>query len=426
MDDDADSAITVSSDPPDAPESEYAINKRPWLTFPEDIRKQWEIMYSNVTPYPVASSWVATEEYQREKDNEMLRYMEDFPLSQWVIPQQQASNAYNQLVERIRWRNYGIPIYGRDRVPATPNAPAAPLPPPPVQGLCPPPPGLGPSQLHPHSLYSPQPYPSAPPRQILPLHMPQHAVQQPMQNAMPVQMPSPQQQQQQHHIGLAPHPNRGQLPPNLVAVPSQPYAQPMPMHHGPTHPGMGYAIGPPQQISYGIPLGTYMGKHMPSGGMYTSQGPAPSRQPRYVTVLCSSNAHINGCLRKPREKKETPAVGTPPLPPPTPPYENRVKPVSAQKAAKKPAKAIGSKSGRRSQRRPAEADDFPWTRKLNFREAKENATWDDSIYSHETLVAMQAAREHNAKLIDSVDSKLGEAQRTSNSLHEYLPIRTNN
>lgn len=103
---------------------------------------------------------------------------------------------------------------------------------------------------------------------------------------------------------------------------------------------------------------------------------------------------------------------------PTPPYAHRPKPVDPQKGPKKAPRK--DKSGRRqSQRRPAEADDFPWTRQLNFHEEKAKAKWDESIYSAGTLDGMRAAREYNARLIDGVDAKLGEAQRKCITLYEH-------
>lgn len=46
-----------------------------------------------------------------------LRYMEDFPLSEWVLPRDVVSDAYNRLLERTKWRNLGARIYGQQRLP---------------------------------------------------------------------------------------------------------------------------------------------------------------------------------------------------------------------------------------------------------------------------------------------------------------------
>ena len=406
-DEDARSTITLSSDAPVPPEGENAgtlINKKPWQDkeFNEEARKVTELMYAQVTPFAISGHWTLTEDYQRYKDEEMLMYLEDFPLGQWVIPQQQANSAYAQLMERMRWRQYGIPIYGRDRVPAHPSAPVAP-PPAPPRNSRPPPPGPGPSQHFPQhqSPYPPMQYQPGVPQPMQPI---QHGI--PMQVALP------------HQMGPAPHPNRGQLPPNLMTLPSQPYAQPLPMHHGPMHPGMGYAVGPVQTIPYGMPINTFMGQQMQPPGMYQS-GPALPKQPRYVHGILFLSDCANSCHRRPREKRSP--TGTPPPRAPTPPYAHRPKPIDPSKPPKKPRNTV--KGGRRpSQRRPAEADDFPWIRELNFHEAKANASWDESIYSVETLNGMRAARERNAAAIDGVDAKLGEAQRKPITRPEHLHI----
>ena len=39
------------------------------------------------------------------------RHLEDFPLPRWVIPPNQAQEAYGQLVERSRWRSLAIRVY---------------------------------------------------------------------------------------------------------------------------------------------------------------------------------------------------------------------------------------------------------------------------------------------------------------------------
>jgi len=120
--DDLESVISLSSTE-DAMERDSAgacgIPDRPWKSpeFTRDMRRQWELMYVTVTQDRVGSAWEHTEEYQHEKDKEMLRYIEDFPLALWVIPKEQAEEAHSHLQQRIRWRNLGITIYGQQRVP---------------------------------------------------------------------------------------------------------------------------------------------------------------------------------------------------------------------------------------------------------------------------------------------------------------------
>ena len=104
-----------------------------------------------------------------------------------------------------------------------------------------------------------------------------------------------------------------------------------------------------------------------------------------------------------REKKlDTPPVEHPALIPRTPPYETREKP-SERKAV--------NKSGRRNMRRQAEADVFPWNREMDFKAARANATWDDSIYDPSTLGEMDATRKKNEPIIERLDNQETERQR---------------
>ena len=111
---DAHSVITVSSG--DSQHEVTLLPKRPWKHFTPEIRKEWELMYFHVTDHAMGGDWDATEEYQLQKDYEMIRYLVDFPLPQWVISQEQAHQAYYRLTERFRWRSLGIRIYGPDTV----------------------------------------------------------------------------------------------------------------------------------------------------------------------------------------------------------------------------------------------------------------------------------------------------------------------
>lgn len=45
------------------------------------------------------------------------RYLEDYPLPQWVIAQAKAQQAYGQLLDRVRWRSLGTKIYGQHNRP---------------------------------------------------------------------------------------------------------------------------------------------------------------------------------------------------------------------------------------------------------------------------------------------------------------------
>lgn len=45
------------------------------------------------------------------------RYLEDYPLPQWVIAPLKAQTAYSQLLDRVRWRSLGIKIYNQNNQP---------------------------------------------------------------------------------------------------------------------------------------------------------------------------------------------------------------------------------------------------------------------------------------------------------------------
>ncbi|KAF7195497.1 hypothetical protein HII31_03091 [Pseudocercospora fuligena] len=345
-DEDARSVISLSSELSAPDQDRTELPERPWRDFDENARRNYEMMFCNITAYPMHGSWDFTEDYQREKDIEMLRYMEDHPLNSWVISQDNAHAAYYQLLERTKWRSMGTRIYGHDRV----------------------------AQPPPHPQHQSMPrQQQAPPRPMNSGPMPTQG-----QRQGPQMHPQGPALGQSHR--LPPHMGPPQPPPGILR--SQPYAQPMHgMHQGQPPPGIGRPVGPP--MTYGMPAPGFA-----STGMST-YGPFPGEQiPR---------------PRQGRGKKETPIATTPPPPPPTPPYEVRTKPSETRKGP--------IKTSRKPARRQAEAEEFPWTRQLNFREEKAKATWDDSIYDPVILREMQATRERNAPIIDQIDSRLQETQR---------------
>lgn len=287
LDLDAKSVITLSSEA--SMDSEFALSDRPWKEFNTATRRQWEIMFANITVGPMHGSLEVTEDYQREKDNEMVRYMEDFPLDQWVISKEQASQAYFRLLERTRWRSLGIRIYDRERIPGwgggmPGNAQGMrnlqrPLNPPhemyprerPRNGSGPPtaqqpPQGMPPNTLVPrrdgHLPPPPNSLPSQPHAQPIPVppgvihHGPQgpHGPQQP-------QGPQPPQPPQ------APRPPQGPQHPHGAHIPQGPTGP-----QGPHPPNMGRPIGPPQTIPYPM-------HHWPPGQMiHHTNFPAPLEQ----------------------------------------------------------------------------------------------------------------------------------------------------
>lgn len=113
--DDVKSVISLSSEA--STHENTQPEPRPWLKFGDEQRLQWELMYANVTTHAIHGDWQKTEEYQCHKDIEMIEYLKDFPLHEWVLPKEAAEQAYYRLLERTRWRTLGIRIYGRERIP---------------------------------------------------------------------------------------------------------------------------------------------------------------------------------------------------------------------------------------------------------------------------------------------------------------------
>lgn len=121
-------------------------------------------------------------------------YLKDFPLTAWIIPQQQAQEAVRQLEQRKKWRQLGTRIFGDGRIPGVvPN-------------------GNGFASFRP---------------QAIPLHT--------ALNVPSSQYPRPASQgQQQMHHGAAYLPPHANTPPGMSqphthqVLRSQPNAQPIP------------------------------------------------------------------------------------------------------------------------------------------------------------------------------------------------------
>ena len=95
--------------------------------------------------------------------------------------------------------------------------------------------------------------------------------------------------------------------------------------------------------------------------------------------------------------------------PPTPPYETRTKPPE-RKAVIKPT--------RKNQNKKTEAEVLPWNRDIDFKKARVNAVWDDSIYDESMLADMAATRAKNNKIIEKIDGEETERQ----SRHSFLSV----
>lgn len=110
--------------------------------------------------------------------------------------------------------------------------------------------------------------------------------------------------------------------------------------------------------------------------------------------------------RKYRAKKTEPTSAEPQVrmyDAPTPPYEPRAKPTEYKGTSSKPA--------RRTSRRHAEAQEFPWNRGLNFPQARASAKWDESGYDPATLASMVMTRKQNGPILQRIDREEIDRQR---------------
>ena len=87
---------------------------------------------------------------------------------------------------------------------------------------------------------------------------------------------------------------------------------------------------------------------------------------------------------------------------PSPPYEKPEKPIE---------RLVVNKSGRKNMRRQAEAEEFPWHREMDFRQAREDASWDDGIFNPVTLQNMEMTRKANERYMKRVDTEETDRQR---------------
>lgn len=130
----------------------------------------------------------------------MIRYMEDFPLSEWVLPRDVVSDAYNRLLERTKWRNLGARIYGQQRLPGWNPSSAQPVSRSQVHSMQPQPSPSGRAHHQPRdaSFTSHSPHGMAQPSQQpgfvggMAQHLPQHTVFQPTQHQVLRSQPNAQ------------------------------------------------------------------------------------------------------------------------------------------------------------------------------------------------------------------------------------------
>ena len=107
-----DSRTTVSD--PDgsstsSPEPEHVAG--PWTNWSPHQRQSLELSFTMQTNFPINQDWMSTEKYVLAKDAEMLRYLADFPICNWLIARHEALAAYYALLERHRLREKGLSIF---------------------------------------------------------------------------------------------------------------------------------------------------------------------------------------------------------------------------------------------------------------------------------------------------------------------------
>ncbi|KAI6790486.1 hypothetical protein KC363_g1234 [Hortaea werneckii] len=378
---------------------------RPWkaMGFDRSMRQRWEIMYYNAESRPLNGSWDLTEDYQREKDIEMQRYIKDFRAKDWVLGREAAEEAISRMHQRCRLRELGVPIYGQPSIhEMVPNST-------PFVRTMPGPSGDPRQQMHMSSQPQyPQRHPSMPgpdgsrpqsgPQRHGPFEPPTpHGIPNHMHPPLPQQVLRSQPNARPINVPPGPHPEQqmahgppsGMPPPGLhpghVGMP--------PMSHMPH--GLPYAVPPHMMSHANLPMHAPHPLHGPPHGM---PQPPPGAHQAPVPQPSGSTAP----KKQSRPKKETPQPEPPPPPPPTPPYPLRERPM--------PRKEF-NKTGKKNMRKQAEALEFPWHRKMDFYKARADAKWDDSQYDKVVLDNMAAVRERNLPIITRLDEELAEKQR---------------
>ncbi|KAI7331059.1 hypothetical protein KC315_g5346 [Hortaea werneckii] len=378
---------------------------RPWkaMGFDRSMRQRWEIMYCNAESRPLNGSWDLTEDYQREKDIEMQRYIKDFRAKDWVSGREAAEEAISRMHQRCRLRELGVPIYGQPSIhEMVPNLT-------PFVRTMPGPSGDPRQQMHMSSQPQyPQRHPSMPgPDGSRPQSGPQrhgpfgpptpHGIPNHMHPPLPQQVLRSQPNARPINVPPGPHPEQQMAhgPPSGMPLPGLHPGQAgmPPMSHMPH--GLPYAVPPHMMSHANLPMHAPHPLHGPPHGM---PQPPPGAHQAPVPQPSGSAAP----KKQSRPKKETPQPEPPPPPPPTPPYPLRERPM--------PRKEF-NKTGKKNMRKQAEALEFPWHRKMDFYKARADAKWDDSQYDKVVLDDMAAVRERNLPIITRLDEELAEKQR---------------
>lgn len=362
-DDEVKSHISIASSRDENGDKEKAYGdfdgERPWKVqgFDKKTRYTWELMYCNLVTR-IADLEFA-EDIQREKDNEMLRYLQDFPLDQWVVAKADAERAYFDMLERARWRKLGIRIYSSSRVPGVfPNGFLR------ADDSMPPHLLLTNSTVPNPSIYNPS---MRPPSGFLPQTPPHH---------------TPPQQILRSQLNAHPLNGQSRFGNSVPYQPTVQIAQLPPGQYPLVPAGMGL------QPSYHQHLGCSM--HQSQTSAFVPNMPSPH-------VSEAQNA-------KPGRKKQMSSpAGDVRVLTRIPPYAKIEKPMPRPEL---------NKTGKKNMRRQAECDEFPWHRQgIDFMKARAEATWDISGYDQNILNAMAEVRKKNLPVIAKLDEELAEKQR---------------
>ncbi|KAK5174961.1 uncharacterized protein LTR77_000097 [Saxophila tyrrhenica] len=182
-----------------------------------------------------------------------------------------------------------------------------------------------------------------------------------------------------YHPGFAPHP---QHPMHPQMYPQMPYGPLPPQHQHILPTQANFAVRPPGQIGY---------PHQQPNMYHPQMNMQPQMLgPQYANGGSKSRGNSN------QRQRQTSTV------PPTqsniriPPYKARDRP-SDQKPTSKP--------GKRQGRRPAQAQEFPWNRQLDFQAERIKATWDVSQYDQSIRYEIDRVHERNKLKVDNHDKK---------------------
>lgn len=345
------SHISLSDDEPEVP----PVDQTPWRHMNREQRATYERMFGQTFQRPMNGSWSYTEVYQQMLDAKCLDYLKDFSCKDWVIPLHEAESTAEKAIERVRFRAFGIKIFGpqgsHNRAPQPQMAP------------------------YPH-FQSPMPLPGHP----LPAHQ------------------TLRSQPQMHSSSVPQNVNLG-----------QPTRQPMnpAQHHYHPHGNAPVAVHPGQAMRtppYPTPGQMPQQAFQPINPRNGAQGPA-AKGPRKVKVTLAEST------RRTSKPNEALSSAPPPLKAPTPPYPIRERP--------DPRKSVGKVGRGKTRRQAEADEfpwnrqlDFIQGRI----DSKSKDTWDGSAYDPKMLEEMARTRVRNAPIVAQLEKLISEKQSKSSTL----------